>query len=166
MRDPKVIDLQNVAGSANLRPYVLKFYTSAEATTLTEVKFIADLFSPEGESESRLAKITLLKGTAIQHTPPRSNLSKISITGVFMSKEMMDRFMWWYLSNTPYQDDPYPTEYLTLYRDFAELHTPEGEIYLVSAAGKPTIQPTRASQGRVIHEFSADLFRVDLSETL
>lgn len=166
MRNPNVIDLQWEAGSANLRPYELRFYPTYSSTTLVTVKFLADLFSPEGESTSRLCHIPLIKGAAVQHNPPRNNLRRVTCLGLFLTREDFELFMRWFLSNAPYADDPYPTEYLELQRDFAELVTPDGEVLRVSASGKPSVLSKAASQGRLIYEVNMEFYHVDQDEQI
>lgn len=145
-----------------LKYFKLMGYIQPSDENMAVCEFGCDSFLPDFEHPARLAKISLLKGTAIQHNLPKKSLKTIDIVGWFRNRASKDVLYRLYHSNLPEQGAPYPTDYLLMRRDYLILETPDTMQYQVRFATTPSeLKPARGLRGRLIYPVTMRFFYVD-----
>ncbi len=142
--------------------FKLRGYPSPVSSEMVEVEFACDTFLPDFEHPARLVKISLLKGTAIQHTRPRKSTKTIDLLGWFRNSRAKDIMYQLYHVNVPTAAAPFPTDYIMQRRDYLILETPEELQYKVTFATTPSeLKPVRGQKGRLIYLIAMRFFYVD-----
>lgn len=134
--------------STGAKPFVLMSKLHPQDSSMAECRFYDDAFLPDYRIPARLAKIKLIKGTAIQLNRPMYALREIEVgNGIFLSKNDYMTFIKMYHSNLMGIPEPYPTEYLVLREDDFLLRLPSGMEYNVTIAESAEAKPLRLQRG-------------------
>ncbi len=126
----------------------LEGYLLPKSLSTVKSYFGTNSFLPDYEHITRINRIPLIKGAAIQHTLPSTTAIIIDIVGWFKSVNDKNLLMQLYYSNYPGLPAPYPTEFLLIRKDYYLLTMPDGRKQTVRFAETPTFELQRGDQKR------------------
>ncbi len=148
--------------------HTLTGWTGVSGNIKTVAEFICDNFQPDFHHPARMNRIQLIKGAAMQLSLPKASMKTIDIVAVtrrFIRHDGIiidhgDILRKLYYINVPEQAAPFPTEFLTIRRDYLLLTEPNGEVHKVRFAEAPVETISKGINWRLIKSWTLKFFYV------